>query len=86
MWLLYIFFSDGELDSTTFFFPLTSSAEGAIIGSGAAVAQVPVVLLHTLSPVAAIHAVAGTMASATGLDPGRHLGPLIQVKGDAVHP
>lgn len=82
---IYIFFR-WRIGLDDIFFSLTSSAEGAIIGSGAAVAQVPVVLLHTLSPVAAIHAVAGTMASATGLDPGRHLGPLIQVKGDAVHP
>lgn len=65
--------------------PLTSGAEWAIIGSGGAVTQVAVVLLYALPSIPAVHTKAGTVALATGLDPRRDLGPLFQVKGDAVH-
>lgn len=65
--------------------PLTSGAEGAVVGAGAAVAQVAVVLLHARPSVPAVHPVAGAVALAPGFDPGRDLGPLRQVKGDAVH-
>lgn len=65
---------------------LTSGAEGAVVGCVAAVAQVAVVLLHALAAVAAVHAEAGAVSLAAGHDPGRHLGPPLQVQGDAVHP
>lgn len=65
---------------------LTSGAEGAVVGGVAAIAQVAVVLLHALAAIAAVHAVTGAVALAAGLDAGRHLGPLLQVQGDAVHP
>lgn len=65
---------------------LTSGAEGPVVGGVAAVAQVAVVLLHALAAVAAVHPVTGAVALAAGLDAGRHLGPLLQVQGDAVHP
>lgn len=64
---------------------LTSGAEWAIIGSGGAVAQVAVVLLHALPSVPAVHTKTGAVALATGLDPRCYVGPLFQVKGDAVH-
>lgn len=66
--------------------PLTSGAERAVIGSGGAVTQVAVVSLHTLPSVSAEHLKTGTVALATGHDPRRDLGPLLQVEGDAVHP
>lgn len=65
---------------------LTSGAERPVVGRVAAVAQVAVVLLHALAAVAAVHPEAGAVALAAGLDAGRHLGPLLQVQGDAVHP
>lgn len=64
---------------------LTSGAEWAIIGSGGAVAQVAIVLLHALPSIPAVHTKTGTVALATGLDPRCYIGPLFQVKGDAVH-
>lgn len=66
--------------------PLTSGAEGAVVGGGAAVAQVAVVLLHALAAVPAVHPEAGAVALAARFDPGRDHGPLLQVEGDAVHP
>lgn len=66
--------------------PLTFGAEWPVVGRVGAVAQVAVVLLHALPPVPAVHAEAGAVALAAGLHPGRHLGPLLQVQGDAVHP
>lgn len=66
--------------------PLTSGAERAVVGGGAAVTQVAVVPLHALPSVAAVHPKTGAVALATWLDPGRDLGPLLQVQGDAVHP
>lgn len=65
---------------------LTSFAERAVVGSGGAVTQVAVVPLHTLPSVPAVHHKTGTVALATGLDPRRDRGPLLQVEGDAVHP
>lgn len=65
---------------------LTSGAERAIVGGVAAVAQVAIVLLHALAAVAAVHPETGAVALAAGLDAGRHLGPLLQVQRDAVHP
>lgn len=65
---------------------LTFGAERAVVGGVAAVAQVAVVLLHALAAVAAVHAEAGAVALTAGLDAGRHLGPLLQVQGHAVHP
>lgn len=66
--------------------PLTSRAERAFVGGGAAVAQVAVVLLHALASVPAVHPEAGAVALAAGFDPGRDHGPLLKVQGDAVHP
>lgn len=66
--------------------PLTSGAERAIIGGGGAVTQVPVVPLHTLSSVPAVHPITGTVALATRLNSRGDLGSLFQVEGDAVHP
>lgn len=66
--------------------PLTSGAERAVVGSGGAVTQVAVVLLHALPAVPAVHPKTGAVALATGLDPRGDLGPLFQIEGDAVHP
>lgn len=66
--------------------PLTSGAERAVVGSGGAVAQVAVVLLHALPSVLAVHPKTSTVALATGLDPRCDLSPLVQIEGDAVHP
>lgn len=66
--------------------PLTSSAEGAVVGGIGAVAQVAVVLLHALASVAAVHPVTGAVALAAGLDPRRYFRPLLKVQRDAVHP
>lgn len=65
--------------------PLTSGAERAVVGSGRAVTQVAVVLLYALPSVSAVYPETGAVALAAGLDPGRDLGPLLQVEGDAVH-
>lgn len=65
---------------------LTSSAERAVIGGGGAVAQVPVVPLHTLPTVPAVHPVAGAVALTAGLNTRRDHGSFLQVEGDAVHP
>lgn len=64
---------------------VTSGAERAVVSGVSAVTRVAVVLLHTLSSVAAVHPKACTVALATRLDPRRHHGPLLQVQGDAVH-
>lgn len=65
--------------------PLTSGAEGAVVRGGTAVAQIAVVLLHTLPSIPAVHPKAGTVALAPRFNPGRDLGPLLQVEGNAVH-
>lgn len=65
--------------------PLTSGAEGAVIRGGAAVAQIAVVLLHTLPSVPAVHPKAGTVALTPRFNPGRDLSPLFQVECDAIH-
>lgn len=65
--------------------PLTSGAERTIVGGGGAVTQVAVIPLHTLSPIPAVHPKTVTVALATGLDPRCDLGPLFQIKSDAIH-
>lgn len=65
--------------------PLTSCAEGTVVGSGGAVTQVAVVPLHTLPSIPAVHPKTGTVALATGLDPRCDLGSLFQIKSDAIH-
>ena len=59
--------------------PLTSGAEGAVIGGGGAVAQVAVVSFHALPSIPAVHSKTGAVALAAGLDPGRDRGPRLQI-------